>query len=89
MKVNTLLQAETFKLSFINYMAAALHDQQFYFYIKDLPNHSIIVFEKANIICQQFDAFEQRVFSILPNKRIIKFTKLNKSLNFLMRLSIL
>lgn len=60
MKVNTLLQAETQMPAFINYMAAALHDQQFYHYIKELPDNSIIVFDKAYINYQQFDAFTQR-----------------------------
>ena len=57
MKVNTHLQAETHMPSFINYMAAALHDQQFYSYIKELSDHSIIVFDKAYINYEQFDAF--------------------------------
>jgi hypothetical protein len=35
--------------SFIKYTAAALHDQQFYKYIKELPDHSIIAFDKAYI----------------------------------------
>ncbi len=69
MKVNTLLQAETHMPSFINYMAAALHDQQFYSYIKDLPDHSIIVFDKAYINYQQFDAFSQRdIFYVTRQK---------------------
>ena len=41
--------------SFITYTAAALHDQQFYKYIKELPNHSIIAFDKAYINYSQFD----------------------------------
>jgi len=69
MKVNTLLQAETYIQSFINYMAAALHDQQFYSYIKELPDHSIIVFDKAYINYQQFDAFDQRdIFYVTRQK---------------------
>jgi len=60
MKVNMLLQAETHMPSFINYMAAALHDQQFYSYIKELPDHSIIVFDKAYINYHQFAAFGER-----------------------------
>lgn len=69
MKVNTLLQAETHMPSFINYMAAALHDQQFYSYIKELPDHSIIVFDKAYINYQQFDAFGQRdIFYVTRQK---------------------
>lgn len=69
MKVNTLLQAETHMPSFINYMAAALHDQQFYSYIKELPDHSIIVFDKAYINYQQFDAFGKRdIFYVTRQK---------------------
>lgn len=60
MKVNTLLQAETHMPSFLNYMAAVLHDQQFYSYIKELPDHSIIVFDKAYINYRQFQAFNDR-----------------------------
>ena len=69
MKVNTLLQAETHMPAFINYMAAALHDQQFYSYIKELPDHSIIVFDKAYINYQQFDAFCKRdIFYVTRQK---------------------
>lgn len=69
MKVNTLLQAETHMPSFINYMAAALHDQQFYNYIKELPDHSIIAFDKAYINYEQFDAFGQRdIFYVTRQK---------------------
>lgn len=69
MKVNTLLQAETHMPSFINYMAAALHDQQFYNYIKKLPDHSIIVFDKAYINYEQFAAFGQRdIFYVTRQK---------------------
>lgn len=69
MKVNTLLQAETHMPSFINYMAAALHDQQFYNYIKELPDHSIIVFDKAYINYQQFAAFGERdIFYVTRQK---------------------
>lgn len=69
MKVNTLLQAETHMPSFINYMAAALHDQQFYTYIKELPNHSIIVFDKAYINYHQFASFDERdIFYVTRQK---------------------
>lgn len=69
MKVNTLLQAETNMPSFINYMAAALHDQQFYNYIKELPDHSIIVFDKAYINYHQFQLFSQRdIFYVTRQK---------------------
>jgi len=69
MKVNTLLQAETHMPSFLTYMAAALHDQQFYSYIKELPDHSIIVFDKAYINYQQFQAFNDRsIFYVTRQK---------------------
>ena len=69
MKVNTHLQAETHMPSFIIYMAAALHDQQYYSYINELPNHSIIVFDKAYIKYEQFDAFGQRdIFYVILQK---------------------
>ena len=60
MKVHTLLNADTNMPSFIKYTAAALHDQQFYKYIKELPDHSIITFDKAYINYKQFDAFTAR-----------------------------
>jgi Transposase DDE domain/Domain of unknown function (DUF4372) len=60
MKVHTLLNADTNMPSFIKYTAAALHDQQFYKYIKELPDHSIIAFDKAYINYKQFDAFTAR-----------------------------
>ena len=69
MKVNTLLHAETHMPSFINYMAAALNDQQFYAYIKELPDHSIIVFDKAYINYYQFAAFGERdIFYVTRQK---------------------
>lgn len=69
MKVNTLLQAETHMPSFINYMASALNDQQFYNYIKELPDHSIIVFDKAYINYRQFDLFDQRDIFYVTRQR--------------------
>ncbi|MEJ7684325.1 MAG: IS1634 family transposase [Segetibacter sp.] len=60
MKVHTLLNAETNMPSFIKYTAAALHDQQFYKYTKELPDYSIIAFDKAYINYMQFDAFTKR-----------------------------
>jgi len=60
MKVHTLLNADTNMPSFIKYTAAALHDQQFYKYIKELPDYSIIAFDKAYINYLQFAAFTKR-----------------------------
>jgi len=69
MKVHTLLNAETNMPSFIKYTAAALHDQQFYKYIKELPDYSIIAFDKAYINYMQFDAFTKRnVFYVTRQK---------------------
>ena len=60
MQVHTLLNADTNMPSFVKYTAAALHDQQFYKYIKELPDHSIIAFDKAYINYKQFDGFTAR-----------------------------
>ena len=60
MKVHTILNADANMPSFISYTAAALHDQQFYKYIKELPDYSIIAFDKAYINYQQFAAFTKR-----------------------------
>jgi hypothetical protein len=69
MKVHTLLNAQTNMPSFIKYTAAALHDQQFYKYIKELPDYSIIAFDKAYINYRQFDAFTKRkVFYVTRQK---------------------
>ena len=79
MKVNTLLHAETHMPSFINYMAAALHDQQFYNYIKELPDNSIIVFDKAYINYQQFDAFNKRdIFYVTRQKDNSVYTSIEE-----------
>jgi hypothetical protein len=69
MKVHTLLNAGTNMPSFIKYTAAALHDQQFYKYIKELPDYSIIAFDKAYINYMQFDAFTKRnIFYVTRQK---------------------
>ena len=60
MKAHTLLNAETNMPSFIKYTAAAMHDQQFYKYIKELPDYSIIAFDKAYINYKQFEEFTKR-----------------------------
>ncbi|MEJ7683714.1 MAG: IS4 family transposase [Segetibacter sp.] len=69
MKVHTLLNAETNMPSFIKYTAAALHDQQFYKYTKELPDYSIIAFDKAYINYMQFDAFTKGIFTMLRAKK--------------------
>ena len=69
MKVHTLLNADTNMPSFIKYTAAALHDQQFYKYISNLPDYSIIVFDKAYINYKQFEAFTARnIFYVTRQK---------------------
>jgi hypothetical protein len=69
MKVHTLLNADTNMPSFIKYTAAALHDQQFYKYISNLPDYSIIAFDKAYINYKQFEAFTARnIFYVTRQK---------------------
>lgn len=69
MKVHTLLKADCNMPSFIKFSAAALHDQQFFQYIKELPDGSIITFDKAYINYEQFDLFNQRdIFFVIPQK---------------------
>ena len=69
MKVHTLLKADCNMPSFIKFTAAALHDQQFYQYIKELPDGSIITFDKAYINYEQFALFGQRgIFYVIPQK---------------------
>jgi hypothetical protein len=79
MKVHTLLNAETNMPSFIKYTAAALHDQQFYKYIKELPDYSIIAFDKAYINYMQFDAFTKRnVFYVTRQKENADYTAIEE-----------
>jgi Transposase DDE domain/Domain of unknown function (DUF4372) len=75
MKIHTLLNAQTNMPSFIKYTAAALHDQQFYKYIKELPDYSIIAFDKAYINYMQFDAFTKRnIFYVTRQKENAEYT---------------
>jgi Domain of unknown function (DUF4372) len=46
-KVHTLLKADSNMPSFIKFSASALHDQQFYEHISQLPDSSVITFDKA------------------------------------------
>jgi hypothetical protein len=79
MKVHTLLNAETNMPSFIKYTAAALHDQQFYKYIKELPDYSIIAFDKAYINYEQFDAFTKRgIFYVTRQKDNAGYTSIEE-----------
>lgn len=69
MKVHTLLKADCNMPSFIKFTAAALHDQQFYQYIKELPDGSVITFDKAYSNYEQFALFGQRgIFYVIPQK---------------------
>ena len=79
MKVHTLLNAGTNMPSFIKYTAAALHDQQFYKYIKELPDYSIIAFDKAYINYRQFDAFTKRnIFYVTRQKENADYTAMEE-----------
>ena len=80
MKVHPLLNAQTNMPSFIKYTAAALHDQQFYKYIKELPDYSIIAFDKAYINYMQFDAFTKRSISHVTRQKENTDYRLLKSL---------
>jgi hypothetical protein len=81
MKVHTLLNAQTNMPSFIKYTAAALHDQQFYKYIKELPDFSIIAFDKAYINYMQFDAFTKRnIFYVTRQKENAEYTSVEEFL---------
>ena len=68
-KVHTLLKADSNMPSFIKYTAAALHDQRFYECINQLPDGSIITFDKAYINYQQFVKFNERgITYVVPQK---------------------
>ena len=68
-KVHTLLKADSNMPCFIKFTAAAMHDQQFYECIKELPNHSIITFDKAYINYEQFEKFQDRgITYVVPQK---------------------
>jgi transposase len=76
-KVHTLLKADCNMPSFIKYTAAAMHDQQFYECINELPNGSVITFDKAYINYQQFEKFNERGISyVVPQKDNANFTSL-------------
>lgn len=78
-KVHTLLKADCNMPSFIKYTAAALHDQQFYECINELPNGSIITFDKAYINYQQFEKFNERgITYVVPQKDNAKFESLSE-----------
>jgi Transposase DDE domain len=79
MKVHTLLNADANMPSFIKYTASALHDQQFYKYITELPDYSIIVFDKAYINYKQFKAFTARnIFYVTRQKNNADYVSLGE-----------
>lgn len=78
-KVHTLLKADCNMPSFIKYTAAAMHDQQFYECINELPNGSIITFDKAYINYLQFEKFNDRGISyVVPQKDNAKFESIKE-----------
>lgn len=78
-KVHTLLKADSNMPSFIKYTAAALHDQRFYECIKELPDGSIITFDKAYINYQQFVKFSERgITYVVPQKDNADFTSIKE-----------
>ena len=79
MKVYTLLKADNNMPSFINFSAAAMHDQQFYQYINVLPGGSIITFDKAYINYEQFDTFNGREITyVVPQKDNASFISIKE-----------
>ena len=74
-KVHTLLKADCNMPSFIKYTASAMHDQQFYNCINELPSGSIITFDKAYINYHQFEKFGERDISfVVPQKESAVFS---------------
>ena len=69
LKAHTLLKADCNMPAFVKFTASALHDQQFYEYIKELPNDSIIAFDKAYLNYEQFQKFTERgITYVIPQK---------------------
>jgi len=80
-KAHTLLKADSNMPSFIKFTASAMHDQQFYECMKELPNHSIIAFDKAYINYVQFDKFNDRGISyVVPQKENAIFKSIKEFL---------
>lgn len=64
---------------FVKYTAAAMHDQQFYECIKELPDGSIITFDKAYINYLQFEKFNDRgITYVVPQKDNARFTSIKE-----------
>lgn len=78
-KVHTLLKADCNMPGFIKYSAAAMHDQQFYDCINELPGGSFITFDKAYINYLQFEKFSERnITYVVPQKDNAIFTSVNE-----------
>ena len=78
-KVHTLLKADNNMPCVVKYTAAALHDQQFYQYVNDLPNGSIIAFDKAYINYRQFAQFSEREITyVVPQKDNAVYNSINE-----------
>ena len=78
-KVHTLLKADCNMPSFKKFTAAAMHDQQFYECINELPNSSIITFDKAYINYLQFEKFNDRgITYVVPQKDNAKFESIKE-----------
>jgi hypothetical protein len=71
-KVHTLLKADCNMAGFIKYTAAAMHDQQFYKCIKELPDGSITTFDKACINYLQFKKFNDRGVTYVVHKKTMQ-----------------
>ena len=79
MKMHTMLKADCNMPAFIKFSASALHDQLFYKYSKELPDGSIIAFDKAYINFEQFDLFTQRgIFYVVPQKDHAVYTSIKE-----------
>jgi hypothetical protein len=79
LKVHTLLKADCNMPAFVKFTASALHDQQFYDYIKELPNDSIIAFDKAYVNYEQFQKFTERgITYVVPQKDNAQYTSIEE-----------
>lgn len=78
-KVHTLLKADNNMPFLVKYTASALHDQQFYHYINQLPAGSIIAFDRAYINFQQFAQFNEREITyVAPQKDNAVYTAIKE-----------
>jgi len=74
-KVNTLLNAEMNMPVFVNFMAAASNDRRFLAHLDNLPQYSIIVFDKGYEDFSRFYSFTQKdVFFVTRQKNNATYT---------------